>query len=208
VEEALSKSTQDNKVGSASGECTPEGEMREYQDSSGRSVEYRYYSAVVPLTDFEYADRFKEMCGECPHHGKNFSCPPCSPSFASHVGAASTAIAICVRLSKAYFEGLSPQERYHVCFREAGRLLMAQLQDFREQGRVIAASGPCRTCEKCALESGGQECARPDVKTYSLESLGVNVVGLLKKAFDIDLEWDSKDELAQTVCAVGAAFFD
>jgi predicted metal-binding protein len=188
-----------------SGEFTEEaGECRKL---AGEDRRYTRYAAIVPLSAFEYDDRFKDMCGECPYHGKNYSCPPHSPSFAAHVGANRRAEVVCIKMSKANFCGDTPQDIYHACFREAGRLLRLELDRHRTQGEVIAGSGPCLACEHCALVAGGSACNRPELRVYSLESLGVNVVGLLKKVFDIELEWDSVDEKARTVCAIGAAFF-
>ena len=79
--------------------------------------------------------------------------------------------------------------------------------NFRKKGRLIAGSGPCLLCQPCAAEAGRKRCSRPDGPVYSLESLGVNVADLCKKAFDIDLEWHSEDGRERHVCAVGAVFF-
>jgi predicted metal-binding protein len=81
------------------------------------------------------------------------------------------------------------------------------LDHYRNEGKVVAGSGPCLACERCSLETGESACSQPEKKIYSLESLGVNVVGLLKKVFSIDLEWDSEEEKAPTACSVGAVFF-
>ena len=55
--------------------------------------------------------------------------------------------------------------------------------------------------------AGPEACSNPDKRIYSLESLGVNVADLCKKAFDLDLEWTSDGRTAGHVCAVGAVFF-
>ena len=86
-------------------------------------------------------------------------------------------------------------------------MLREELERHRNEGKVVAGSGPCLVCERCSLEMGESTCSRPEKRIYSLESLGVDVIGLLKKAFDIDLEWDSEEEKAPTVCSVGAVFF-
>ena len=70
----------------------------------------------------------------------------------------------------------------------------------------MAGSGPCLACEPCAAEAGLEECSQPDKQIYSLESLGVNVAALCKKALDLDLEWSSDGRPADHVCAVGAVF--
>jgi predicted metal-binding protein len=187
---------------------TPNGEVREYRDPAGAFRSYVRYVALVPLSEFEHGNRFKDMCGQCPHHGRNFSCPPNSPSFSDHVGSAKVAEVVCVRLTKADFPRATPQEIYHACFREGSRLLRTELEYHRGEGRAVAGSGPCLACERCSLETGESACSRPEKRIYSLESLGVNVIGLLKNVLGIDLEWDSDGEKAATVCSVGAAFFE
>jgi hypothetical protein len=38
--------------------------------------------------------------------------------------------------------------------------------------------------------------------------MGVNVIALVKKSFDIDLEWNSDEQFADFVDAVGAVFLN
>jgi predicted metal-binding protein len=200
-----------NGVGRGSGSsCAPTStvEICEYRDPTGAVRSYVRYVAIVSLSEFEQGARFKDMCGECPHHGRNFSCPPHSPSFLDHVRSASRAEVICITLPKAEFPGPTPQDVYHACFREGSRLLRAELDRHRSEGKMIAGSGPCLACNRCSLEAGKGACSQPEKRIYSLESLGVNVIGLLKRVFGIDLEWDSDEEKASTVCAVGAAFLE
>jgi predicted metal-binding protein len=194
--------------------------MKDYQDMnsvprveklacispSGMRLSYERYSKILPLTDFEYGDHIKAKCVGCPNYGKNLSCPPSSPSFIDYVGNAHEALVICIRLSKEFLKGATPQETYHQCFKQAGCILVDELDRYRQQGKMIAGSGPCLACDKCALETGSDICQNPEKRIYSLESLGVNVVSLLKKAFNLDLEWDSNGEIASYVCSVGAAF--
>jgi predicted metal-binding protein len=92
-------------------------------------------------------------------------------------------------------------------FRRATRFLLVAPQEYREKGHPIAGSGPCLACERCCLEEGSEACRNPAERTYSLESLGVDAIGLLKRFFDLDLEWNTAEKSATFVCAVGAAFF-
>jgi predicted metal-binding protein len=182
-------------------------ELVEYTDSSGRRITYERYSRRMTLSAFEHGDRFKLLCEGCPKHGKNLSCPPHSPSFLAHVKSDKEAQVVCIRLPQEYFNELPPQERYHACFRQASRLLLVALKECQEKGHPIAGSGPCLTCERCSLEEGVDACGNPEERTYSLESLGVDVIGLLKKSFDLDLEWNTPEKNGNFVSAVGAAFF-
>ena len=187
-------------------EHEPRAELGYYTDHSGRTITYERYCTTMPLAAFEYGDRFKALCEGCPRQGKNLSCPPHSPRLTDHIGGAGEAVVVCIRLPQEHFSQLPPQDRYHACFRQASRLLVAELLRYRREGRPIAGSGPCLGCERCSLEEGSEICRNPEERTYSLESLGVNVVGLLKNSFDIELEWNTAEKNSEYISAVGAAF--
>ncbi len=65
-------------------------------------------------------------------------------------------------------------------------------------------SGPCRFCAECAAEKGKGECLFPDKRIYSLESLGVNVVALVRESMGFDLDWSGTADASGYVSAVGA----
>ncbi len=79
--------------------------------------------------------------------------------------------------------------------------------DHRRKGRAVAGAGPCLACEECAAETTDQTWRKPKKRIYSLESLGVNLTGLAKTCFNLDLEWSCKETFADFVCALGAVFF-
>lgn len=187
-------------------EYNPQVEVGRYTEDSGRSIAYERYRRSMPISAFEHSDRFKAFCEGCPKQGKSLSCPPHSPSLTDHIGTAGRAVVVCIRLPQAHFSALPPQDRYHACFKQASRLLVAELQRYRQEGRPIAGSGPCLGCERCSMEEGIEICRNPDERTYSLESLGVNVVGLLKASFDMELEWNTAEKNSEHISAVGAAF--
>jgi predicted metal-binding protein len=181
-------------------------DVREYTDDSGCQVVYERYRRQVPVSAFEHGERFKDLCEGCPKHGNSLSCPPHSPSFVDHIEGAGKAMVVCIRLAQKHFGSLPPQERYHACFRRATRLLLEELRGYRDEGRPVAGSGPCLACDRCCLEEGLDACRSPDERTFSLESLGVNVIALLKTTFNIDLEWNTAEKNSEFVSAVGAAF--
>jgi predicted metal-binding protein len=182
-------------------------EELELVDDSGNRIAYERYTNSVPLADFVYGLQYKDLCGACPEHGKRLSCPPHSPFFPDYIGKAREALVICVRFPGESFPNLGPDKdaltRY---FRQAGGVLVDILLDYRSKGYVIAGSGPCLACAQCAAKKGLKVCSKPDRQIYSLESLGVNVAHLCKKAFDLDLEWTSDGLAPGHVCTVGAVF--
>ena len=183
-------------------------ETLELVEETGKHIAYERFESIVSLTRFEYGDRYKHLCEPCPEYGKRFSCPPHSPYFPEFVASARKARVICIRFDARHFGHLASDEKWLTdFFRRAGKALVGSLLQSRKKGRVIAGSGPCLLCEKCAAETGGTKCARPGGPVYSLESLGVNVADLCRKAFGIDLEWHSESRKERHVCAVGAVFF-
>jgi len=183
-------------------------ETLELVDDSGANITYERYASSVDVSDFESGMQYKGLCTACPEHGKRLSCPPYSPSFPEYIGKAQRARVVCVRFPHEYFGRLAIDKNYLTrFFRKAGSLLADILLDYRSKGYVIAGSGPCLACERCAGDAGLEACSKPDKRIYSLESLGVNVADLCKKAFDLDLEWSSDGRTAGHVCAVGAVFF-
>jgi len=179
-------------------------EIHEYIDDSGATVYYERHETALTLSGFDHGKEYKALCEACPKHGKNLSCPPYSPRFQNYVGNAKMGRVICVRFPTEHFHQSIPEERYRSCFRKARSLLVAELLDYRRQGHTVVGSGACLACEECAVEAGDEECKKPEKRIYSLESLGVNVITLTQKCFNIDLEWSGGDHLADFVCALGA----
>lgn len=174
----------------------------------GVAAAYETYRGIVDMADIEYGRAFKEACRACPTYGKNFACPPHSPFFPEFVGRATRAEVICIRLPLAKVDAPSAEEEIKETFRKAGRILSEILLHNRERGLLVAGSGPCRACDLCAAEAGEDRCRNADGRIYSLESLGVNVIALAKRACGIELQWATGSRAGELVSAVGAVFFD
>ena len=181
-------------------------DVLEYVDESGATYYIEKFERVFPLSEMDYADSYKMSCEACEKFGKNLACPPFSQSLSTYAGNAKTAYVICLRLPQEYFDNLVSGERYLTCFKKVRSLLVDILLDYRRKGYVIAGSGPCLECEQCAAEIDSWQCSNPDKMIYSLESLGTNLITLVKKCFNIDLEWSSNEQYADFVCAIGAVF--
>lgn len=181
-------------------------EVIEYIDGTGRVILYEHYEGTVALSDINHGSQYKLPCEGCPKYGKNLSCPPYSPSFLQYIQGAKRVKVVCMRIPTTYFGQPLGKEAYHSCFRMARGLLVNELLKHREAGHPVAGSGACLACEICAVEDGGQSCKKPAERIYSLESLGVNVISLVKRCFDIDLTWSGSEYAADFVSAVGAVF--
>ncbi len=182
-------------------------DVLEHVDDEGRTYYIEKFEGLFPVSLIDHADSYKMSCEACDKYGQNLACPPFSPSFPDYTGNAETARVVCLRLPQEYFSHLVSEERYLTCFKKARSLLVDILLDHRKKGHIIAGSGPCLACEKCAVERKSRRCRKPDKMIYSLESLGTNLITLVKRCFDIDLEWSSDEQYADFVCAVGAVFY-
>ncbi len=177
-------------------------------DDAGISYYIEKFERLYPVNKIDHDDSYKMSCEACDKYGSNLACPPYSPSFLEYVGNAKTARVICLRLPQEYFNHLVSEERYRTCFRKARNLLVDILLDYRKKGLAIAGYGPCLACERCAVENKSEQFSNPDKMIYSLESLGTNLITLVNKCFDIELEWSSDEQYADFVCAVGAVFYE
>ncbi len=182
-------------------------DVLEHVDDAGMAYYIEKFERLFPVNKIDHDDSYKMSCEACKKYGNNLACPPYSPSFPDYVGNAKTARVICLRLPQEYFNHLVSEERYRTCFGKARNLLVDILQDYRKEGHTVAGSGPCLACERCAVEHRSEKCRNPDKMIYSLESLGTNLITLVKKCFDIELEWSSDERYADFVCAVGAVFY-
>lgn len=179
--------------------------VQDYKDESGEVFCYERYKALIPVAGIEH-ERSKIGCEACHKYGKNLACPPYSPDFAEYAENATHAMVVCIRMPQEYFKNETAEEAYRKCFRMARAILVEELRSYRTRGHLIAGSGFCLACEVCAAEEGSDSCVRPNEKIYSLESLGVNLIKLIRECFELNLEWSATDHAADFVCAVGAAF--
>jgi len=178
----------------------------EYVGKGGEIIVFERFEASLEVVEFDQDARYKQHCETCPRFGRNLACPPFSPAFAEYVGNVSTATVICLRIPLEYFEEPDPDQRYRAGHRMAQDLLTQDLLKYRENGYLVLGSGTCHACKECVVEKGGEDCLQPDRRIYSLESLGVNVVALVKSAMGVDLDWSGTEDASGYVSAVGAVF--
>lgn len=182
-------------------------EIRETSEGLAAPLVYERYEAVMPVSGFVYERKFRLACETCPNYLKNLSCPPYSPFFEEYLEGSKTATVLCFRIPQEYFAELPLERRYYKSFKEARKLLGRELVDYRERGFLVAGSGACRACPVCAIAEGEDQCRNPELRIYSLESLGTNLTALTRRCFNIELEWSGPDRAADFVCAIGAVFY-
>jgi predicted metal-binding protein len=180
--------------------------IREHADEKGTVCNIERYENQLFLHEIECDERTKASCATCEMFGKNLACPPFSPDLLEYVANARTAKIICYRVALKHFRAATIVASYHAAFGKVRDLLLGELIKHRSAGRIVAGCGPCRACPHCAVERGNDTCSYPSKTICSLESLGVNLVALSKKAFNISLEWSGENFAAAYVSAIGAVF--
>lgn len=182
--------------------------VKEYKNASGVTLYYERYEAIIPVSSFDHAKKYKIACEACHKFGKNFACPPYSPYLPEYLNAQSYAKVLCVRMPQEYFRDVIQEKNYRQCFRAARGILVEELISYRKQGYLVAGSGFCLACDVCAIEEGLDNCKKPNDKIFSLESLGVNLTALTQRCFGFDLEWSANDYTSDFVCSLGAIFLN
>jgi predicted metal-binding protein len=164
------------------------------------------YESKLLLDEIDYDERARACCAGCEMYGKNLACPPHSPDLREYAANARSARIICYRVAIEYFRAATVEEGYCAAFAKARDLLVGELLEYRSEGKTVAGCGPCKACRHCALENGNDACSHPSKRIYSLESLGVNLIALSEKVFNIKLEWSDGKSAAAYVSAIGAVF--
>ncbi len=180
--------------------------VKEHKDAAGTTLYYEQYEAVISVSSFDHAEKYKIACEACHKFGKNFACPPHSPYFPDYLVEQRYARVLCVRMPQEYFKDIIQEKIYRKCFRTARSILVEELLRYRKQGYLVAGSGFCLACDICAVEQGAVKCNKPSKKIYSLESLGINLTSLTSRCFGFDLEWSVNEQASDFVCSLGAVF--
>jgi predicted metal-binding protein len=181
-------------------------EVLEYSGEGGAVFYAERLENALGTREIDHDER-KVGCLPCKKFGKNLACPPYSPSLPEYIKDCRTAKVICFRIPLEQFPESITEERYRTGFDKVRGFLADDLLRYRRSGRLVAGSGTCLACERCAIESGKNVCKSPSKRIYSLESLGVSVVSLTEKAFGFKLEWSACLGVADFVSAVGAVFY-
>lgn len=140
-------------------------------------------------------------CSRCKNHGKFWSCPPHSFDIQNYFQQFQYAYVIGVKvpLDKLFTkdEALTHYHKQKIELNER----LQQLQSTLTDAKVLVA-GECWHCKKCVREEK-QVCVSPEKLSYSLESLGIKISGILEQEFNDKLQWQ-KDKMPESLYLVQA----
>ncbi len=169
-----------------------------------RMLNIEKMSALMPVANIHTnKDRFSDLCKSgCVNFGKKYSCPPFSPSFENFSKSSQSIQVLYYRVFLDQYADSTPYNRVRASNSVIKSLLDRELLSFKSKGFKVVGSGSCRACKPCGAKIR-VKCKKPDKLIYSLEALGVDVGALVKKCFDIDLQWYKKGRSQDYTSVVG-----
>ncbi len=162
-------------------------------------VDYKIKKHYKTLPTSEFYDRFSDyeliqgFCKECPRYNTNYSCSPLDIDIKEFILSYDYVDIEITQLfyKKEDYERFYTKEEFDYIFKNTflkERDIMTEKFKEKEKTHKKAHSltGPCNDCcKKCRLEYS--ECQHPEIRRFSLASLGIYTTKMLKDLFDIDL---------------------
>ena len=152
--------------------------------------------------DYELTSYYCET--GCKNYRGKYSCPPFSDNFSNLEDKYGSMVVLAFVIPYIDVEKTFNMVKAAnvICKTKQRHVLDKMAKNFK--GYKILENGSCRLCKTCALQTK-EPCRHPDKMRYSLESTGVRVDKLVKKLFNIDLNWyykGQKDNFPQFQCVV------
>lgn len=169
---------------------------------------------VIPvekvLAEYVDAPKFLKACSECPNYGKIASCPPYDFDVIDywrqfknfHIAAVQGFVPDELRERAFSADELNAKTRE--IFKSMRDSLDGKLEQAEREtpdSRMLSA-GKCVRCADCTC-ARGLPCRFPELIRYSVESLGGDVVKLLRDAFHVDILWAQNGRLPEYFMLVG-----
>lgn len=173
-----------------------------YITANGNQYPLEMYYQIVPPDSVSFEpEPILELCKSgCSNYGISGGCPPRSPLFPIMVENKEQLLLIICKfdsIHKPLKVVNSKNTAIHWKFQDGilarilnrlGRQLAINL------GGEFLATGYCMGCpgKKCTFKLGIEECRNPQLRTYSMEATGINVVRTVKNVFGETMHWYKK----------------
>ena len=162
-------------------------------------IDYELKRHKKTLTTEEFYEKFANFdlvqgyCKDCTRYDTNFSCSPLDINVKEYILSYEYIDIIVTQLffnPEDYEKDYSSDELKDVLadtfFVEKQKIVDLLLKREKEYSHAESITGPCNYCqEDCKKEYN--ECIHPEIRRYSLASLGIDSKKILKELFDIDL---------------------
>jgi len=162
-------------------------------------VDYELKRHTKTMTTRKFYERFSNFdliqgyCRECPRYGTNYSCSPLDLDIEEFFNSYDY---IDIIVSQLFFKPEDYERKYtkevfdqvinDTLVKERKKVVKEVLEREKTYAKAQALTGPCNHCVKNCREVY-DECIHPEIRRYSLASLGIHTSKVLKDLFDIDL---------------------
>lgn len=164
-----------------------------------KDIKYNVERFYKTLTTDEFYERFSNFevvqgyCKECPRYDTNYSCSPLDIDIKEFITSYDYIDIIVTQVQYdeiVYNADYSKDELNDVInktfFKERKKVVDKLLDSEKKYTKAESLTGPCNHCTpKC--KEVYSECKHPEIRRYSLASLGIDSKKILKDLFDIDL---------------------
>jgi predicted metal-binding protein len=170
------------------------------------------YRQTVPVdaVAVDYARSEAQCASGCPNYGRRCCCPPHSPPLKRLAEHRRWFHVVALRMPLAQ---LSADTHLYHQVRMANAMLKSRLQRGVRWWRKLEpeaiglGSGACRACNPCAGKRGA-ECAKPEVRMYSPEAVGVDCEELAAEHLGFELEWYGRGDECSHAAVIGGMLSD
>ena len=142
-----------------------------------------FKAAVLPVSDIHFRPEFRADCevNRCGNYGKSWTCPPDAGDIHELIARASGYDSILIFQSVCDLEDVFDYKSIMELGKPHNALALKLSGSLKDWPHLVLGAGKCPICEKCA-KLDDQPCRFPDKAICSMESYGINVMDLAKKA--------------------------
>lgn len=164
-----------------------------------KEIDYEVKHFKKTLTTKEFFEKFynfelvQGFCKECPRYDTNYSCSPVDIDIKNFVLEYDF---IDIHVTQLFFEPkdyekeYNPDELkellYNTFFKEKQKIVNKVLESEKDYSKAESLTGPCNHCAENCKELFSK-CKHPEIRRYSLASIGMDSRKILKNLFDIEL---------------------
>lgn len=152
--------------------------------------------------EFIHVEKFLQACRQCHNYSTRWTCPP----FAfdpMEIWNAYTGLRLYARILHA--DGLNqPLDAALTALKREKRLYRDKLYRWEQAtpGSQMLLAGTCDQCEVCEKQQG-RPCRQPECLRYSIEALGGDVEGCLRRYFHRTVLWGKDGAAPEYLVLVG-----
>ena len=165
------------------------------------------------IRDYRDVERIRQYCLQCPGYGKAWNCPPfdfdprtVSDGFKT-VRLMATVIEFDETTRAACKTAEQSAEMGREAMQEVWKTLLPRLYEMERQSPGSRCfTFRCVLCPEGCTRPEGKPCRHPELMRHSLESVGFDIVAMIRDLLGIDLEWSTDGSLPKHITLVTALF--